>query len=68
MGEQGIGLEDGIDLPFVGRGLIDQLAADTDLTRGRFGESADEIQRCGLSAARGAEKAEELSLVDLKVK
>ena len=51
MGKKGIILEDRVDLPFIGRDIIDQRTVEIDLAAGRRLESADDPERRCLSAS-----------------
>ncbi len=54
--EQGVVLEDRVDVPLVGRHPGDRLAGQQDLARGRLLEAGDHAQGRGLAAAGRAEE------------
>ena len=64
--EEGILLEDGVDLALVGRDVHDVLAVKEDLALGGLQEAAEDAQQCRLAAARGAEQRDELIFVNVK--
>ena len=66
VGEEGIGLEDDPELPFLGDEVVDDPAVVDDLPAcGRL-ESRDHPEDRRLPAAAGAEKTDELTLLDLE--
>ena len=67
MREQGVGLKDRVDLPPVGRRLVDELAADADLAGRGCSEAADQTERRRLATSRRTEQAEELPVLNLQV-
>ena len=66
VGEEGILLEDGVDLALVGRDADDVLTVEEDLALGGLQEAAEDAQQCRLAAARGAEQRDELIFVNVK--
>ena len=60
MRKQRIGLEHGVDGPFVGRIVDDMLVVEQDGARVGVLETSQQSQQCGLAAARWAEQCEEL--------
>ena len=67
VGEEGVVLEDRVDVALVRRQPGDVLAAQLDEAARRLLEAADHAQRGRLAAARGAEEREELPAADLEV-
>ena len=67
MGEQGVGLEDHVDRPFVGRHgrHVDPVDQHPAFVR-RF-KPGDDPQQRRLAAARGAEQREQFALVDVEI-
>ena len=63
--EEGVALEDGVDVPLVRREPDDVLIAEEDAPLGRLLEAADHPQRRRLAAARRAEHREERAARDL---
>src|SRR5688572_3358849 len=66
VGEDGVGLEDGVYRPPVGRYPAHRLTVDGDTALGRFFEAGDHAQRGGLAAPARAQQREELALVDVE--
>ena len=66
MRKERVRLEDRIHAALVRREPVDALAADPDLAGGGRDEAADHVQRRRLTAAGGAEQAEELALLDVE--
>ncbi len=62
--EQGVVLEDGVDVALVGRQVVDRPALDAQLARGHRDEPADEVEGRRLAAAGRSEQAEELARLD----
>ena len=62
--EERVALEDGVDVPLVGRAAGDIGVAEVDRACGRLLEAADHPERRRLAAARGAEQGEEPAVVD----
>ena len=56
MREQGIPLENGVDLPSVGGQIVDDLAVKGHCAAGRREEATDDTKRGGLAAAGGAQQ------------
>ena len=65
--EEGVALEDRVDVALVRGRAGDVLAADEDRAGGRVAEAGDHPQRRGLAAARRAEQGEELAARDVEV-
>jgi len=65
--EQGVALEDGVDLAPVGRGADHVDPVEQDAPVGRLLEPGDQPQGGRLAAARGAEQGEELAPGHLQV-
>ncbi len=65
--EQGVVLEDRVDVAPVRRDAGDRLAGEEDLALGRLLEAGDHPQRRGLAAARRAEERVELAAGDPQV-
>src|SRR5918994_4650906 len=59
--EEGVRLEDGVDVALVGRQPYDLLAGDQDLTLIRLLKPCDEAKRRRLPATRGPEQREEFA-------
>src|SRR5919112_629850 len=66
VGEDGVGLEDGVYRPPVGRYPPHRVPADGDTALGRFFEAGDHAQRRCLAAPARAQQREELALVDVE--
>src|ERR671920_1907847 len=62
VGEDGVGLEDGVYRPPVGTNSSHRVSAHGDITLGRFFEAGDHAQRGGLAAPARAQQREELAL------
>ena len=67
MGKQGVVLEDRVDVAPEGRHAGDRLTGKEDLALGRLLEAGDHAEGRGLAAARRAEQAVELAVLDLQV-
>ncbi len=67
MGKQGVLLEDGVDLPLMGRDVINPHAVKKHVARGGRLKTADNAQRRGFAAPGGAEQREEFLIVDIQV-
>ena len=67
VGEQGVGLEDRVHRPLVGRQRPDFLAEDLEAAHRREVQPGDHPQRRGLAATRRAQQGEELPVADLEV-
>ena len=67
MREQGVFLENGVDLPLIGRDVINPHTIEQDISRRRRRETSDDTQRGGFAAPAGSEKCEELFVIDIKV-
>ena len=67
MGEEGVALEDGVDLPAVGRQIVDLLTVKQHLARRRRQKSADDPQGRGLAAARGPQQRQKFMVVDVEI-
>ena len=65
--EQRVVLEDRVDVAAVGRHAGDRLAGEEDLALGRLLEPGDHPERRGFAAARRAEKAVKLTVLDAQV-
>ena len=65
--EQGVFLENGVDLPLIGRDVINPHTVEQDISRRRRRETSDDTQRGGFAAPAGSEKCEELFVIDIKV-
>ena len=65
MGEQGVFLEDGVDLALVGRYVVDAFAVKEYVAGGRRLEAADDAQGSGFSAATGAQQRQEFLIVNI---
>ena len=59
VGEEGVVLEDGADVAFVGRVVVDGLAIEQHIAGGGLFETGDEAEGGGLAAAGGSEEGEE---------
>jgi len=67
VGEEGVVLEDGIDVAPIGGQPGDVLALELDQTGCWLLEAADHAERCRLAATGRSEKAEELAVANLEV-
>ena len=66
MGEQGVALEDGVDVALVGGDVVDALAQEEHVALVRLLEAADDAQDRGLAAAGGTQQGEEFVVVDVQ--
>src|SRR5574340_573855 len=66
MGEQGVVLEDRVDVALEGREPGDVLALELDQAAARLLEAADHTEGRGLAAAGGPQQGEELAVEDLE--
>ena len=66
MGEEGVALEDRVDLALVGGEVGDVAAVEEDAAGVRLLEAGREAQHGRLAAAARAEEGEELALLDLE--
>ena len=65
MGEQGVPLEDSVDLPLIGRNIVNPHPVEQHFSRsGRQKASNDAQGRC-LAAATGSEQCEELTVIEI---
>jgi hypothetical protein len=67
VGEQRVGLEDGVDVALVGGNADRRAAVDLDLALGRLVEAGDHPEGRRLAAARRPEQGEELPGLHLEV-
>ena len=67
MREEGVALEDGVDVALVGRQPGHVLALQLDQAGGGHLEAADHPQRRGLAAAGRPQEREELAVLDIEV-
>ena len=67
MGEQGVALENGVDVALIRRQLVYILAHEDDVALVGGGEAADETERGGLAAAGRAKQREKFVVVDIKI-
>ena len=67
MGEQGVALEDRVDLPFVGRYVVDALAVKDDRAFVLLQETAQDTQQCGLAAAGGTQQRHKFIFIDIQI-
>ena len=67
MRKQRIFLEHRVDLPLMGRDIVDPLAVEGHIAAGGRGETADDPQCGGLAAPTGAKQREEFGIVDVKI-
>ena len=65
--EQGVLLENGVDLPLIGRDVINPHTIEQDISRRRRRETSDDTQRGGLAAPAGSEQREELLVIDVQI-
>ena len=65
MGEEGVLLEHGVELPLVGGQAGDVLSREVYVARIRLLEAADDTQRCGFAATAGTQEGNELVLFDV---
>ncbi|MPN42105.1 hypothetical protein SDC9_189661 [bioreactor metagenome] len=65
VGKQGVFLEHRVNLPLIGRNVINPHTVEQDISRRWFQEAAYDPQRCGFPAAAGPEQCEEFSVVDI---
>ena len=66
MGEEGVILEDGVDITLIRRQVGHVLAVQQNLARGGLVEPGDHAQTGGLAAAGGTEHGEELTILNIK--
>ena len=67
VGEEGVALEDGVDLPFVGRDIINPHPVEQHSTGCGLHEASDDLEGRGFAAAAGSEQREEFGIVDIEV-
>ena len=67
VGEQGVALEHGVDLPPVGRHLVDALAVEDHGPFVLLQEAAEDAEQRCLSAAGGPEESDEFIFRDIQV-
>jgi len=67
MGKQGVLLEDRVDLPLMGRHVVDPRAVKEHVARGGLLKAADDAQHGGLAAPGGAQQREKFLIVDIQV-
>ena len=65
--EQGVVLEDGVDVALVGRYPLHRLARDHDVAFGGIFEPRQHAERGGLAAPRRPQQRQELSRLDLEI-
>ena len=65
--KQGVFLENGIDLPLIGRNVINPHTVEQDVSGRRSREAANDPQRGGLTAPAGSEQCEEFLVIDIKI-
>ena len=66
MREQGVVLEDRVDIALVRRQVVDPVALDPQLTGRERDEAADQVEGRRLAATRWTEQTEELARLDLQ--
>ena len=67
VGEQGVFLKDGVDLPFIGRNVINPHTVEQNVSRRGRREAADDPQRGGFAAPTGAKQCEEFLIIDIEI-
>ena len=67
MREQGILLENRVDLPLIGRNVINPHTVEQDVSRRGRRETSDDPQCGGLAAPTGPKQCEELFAVDIQI-
>ena len=67
VGEQGVLLKDGIDLPLMGRNVINPHAVEEHIAGGGLLKAADDTKCRGLATPGGAKQREEFLVIDIKV-
>ena len=67
MGKQRVSLKHRIDLPFIGRHIIDYLPVKGDRSGCGRQETADNPKCCGFAAAGRAQQREEFVIVNVKI-
>ncbi len=67
VGEERVALEDGVDVALVRGHIVDTLAHEDHVALVRGLKAADDAQRRGLAAARGAEQGEKLIVIDIEI-
>ena len=67
VGKQGVFLEYGVDLPLIGRNVINPHTVKEDVSRRWCREAANHPQRGGLAAPAGPKQCEEFFVIDVKV-
>ena len=65
MGEQGVILEDGVDVTLIGRQAGGFFAVNADRPRARLFEAGDQPQAGGFTRAGRAEHGKELAVLDV---
>ena len=67
MGEQRIFLENSIDLPLVGRHIVDPDTIEQHITACGLEKSGDDPQRGGFSAAGGTQQRQEFAVIEIEI-
>ena len=67
MGEQGVALEDGVDLPLVGRDVVDALAVKDDRAFVLLQEAAQDTQQRGFAAAGRTEQRHKFIFINVQI-
>ena len=67
VGEERVFLKYGVDLPFVGRNIVDAFAVKEDLAGGGLLKPADDTQCGGLTAATWTQQRQKFLVVDIEV-
>ena len=67
MGEQGVTLENRVDLALVGRQVVDGFPVEGHCSGSGRQKAADDPQSGGLAAAGGAQQCEEFVVIEVKI-
>ncbi len=67
MGEEGVALENGVDVALVGRHVLDVLAEEDDIALIGALKARDQAQRRGLAAAGGTQQRQKLVVIDIEI-
>ena len=67
MWKQGIGLKDGVDIPFVGRDIIDPFPIKVDISSRRIQKTGNDIKDGRFSWSRCTEQGIELPFFQFKI-
>ena len=67
MWEEGIRLENGVDIPFIDRDIINSLSIQKNVTTSRIQETCNDVQDSWFTRTRSPKQGIELTFFQLKV-